>query len=141
MEDLRDNIPKVRIKCYMKKSQKDEGVSEQQFVVKLDKAYGFSCDDQVIVLRYSDFPSILEASTISELRKKIDTYADYAKRVQELKQKLLSAEKSHREQLDEIKIKHSIEVEKLKKENSLLNRGLNKMKRKVNELNEILRVF
>lgn len=141
MEDLRDNIPKVRVKCYKENSQRDEGVSEQQFIINLDKAYGFSCDDQVTVLRYSDFPIMMEVSTISELKKKVETYSENAKRVQELKQKLESAEKSHREQIDELKIKHSIEVKKLKEENSLLTRGLNKMKRKVRELNEILRVF
>jgi hypothetical protein len=113
MEDMSDKIPKTRVKCYMAKDNQNIKENEHYYV-KLDEAYGFNCGDTVIILRCSDFPEVIDINTLSELRKKIELYTNYAKRVKELKQKLESAENSYKEQLNELKVNHEIEITKLK---------------------------
>ncbi len=115
MDDLSDNIPKTKVKCYKKKDIQNIKENEHYYA-KLDKVYRFNCGDPVIVLRCTDFPEAIDLTTISELRKKIELYTNYAKRVNELKQKLESAEESYKEQLNELKVKHNMEITELKKE-------------------------
>ncbi len=114
MEDLRDIIPKTRVKYY--KGEINQNIKENEYYyVKLDEAYGFSGGDPVIILRCSDFPEAIDVTKMSELRKKIELYTNYAKRVKELNQKLESAKESYKEQLNELKVKHDIEISELKK--------------------------
>ena len=88
---------------------------ELDLFIDLANLPGFKNDDEIIILKCSDFPEVLDVNSVSELRKKIEDTSDNVKRVRELKQKLESAEASYSESLKVIKIKTDLEVEKLKK--------------------------
>ena len=93
---------------------------ELDLFIDLAKLPGFKNDDEIIILKCSDFTEVVDVNSVSELRKKIEDTSDNVKRVRELKQKLESAEASYSESLKVIKIKTDLEVEKLKNENKTL---------------------
>ncbi|MGV8144484.1 MAG: hypothetical protein ACP5OJ_07735 [Methanothermobacter sp.] len=118
---------------------------ELDLFIDLANLPGFKNDDEIIILKCSDFPEVLDVNSVSELRKKIEDTSDNVKRVRELKQKLESAEASYSESLKVIKIKTDLEVEKLKNENKTLKLDnkelslrLKDVTRRINELNSLL---
>lgn len=118
---------------------------ELDLFIDLAKLPGFKNDDEIIILKCSDFPEVVDVNSVSELRKKIEDTSDNVKRVRELKQKLESAEASYSESLKVIKIKTDLEVEKLKNENKTLKLDnkelslrLKDVTRRINELNSLL---
>jgi len=147
MPDSKDKITRTRVKRYNGKKQEDF-IDEPFLYVKLEESNGFNSDDEVIVLRYFDFPMMMDLQSVSQLKKIVEEVEDNSKRVKELKQKLESAEESNKETLDEIKIKHQLEIEKLEKENNSLKKDNQSMKgrlrrisKKSYEMNEILKDF
>lgn len=147
MPDSKDKITRTRVKRYNGKKQEDF-IDEPFLYVKLEESNGFNSDDEVIVLRYFDFPMMMDLQSVSQLKKIVEEVEDNSKRVKELKQKLESAEESNKESLDEIKIKHQLEIEKLEKENNSLKKDNQSMKgrlrrisKKSYEMNEILKDF
>lgn len=147
MPDSKDKITRTRVKRYNGKKQVDF-IDEPFLYVKLEESNGFNSDDEVIVLRYFDFPMMMDLQSVSQLKKIVEEVEDNSKRVKELKQKLESAEESNKETLDEIKIKHQLEIEKLEKENKSLKKDNQSMKgrlrrisKKSYEMNEILKDF
>lgn len=147
MPDSKDKITRTRVKRYNGKKQEDF-IDEPFLYVKLEESNGFNSDDEVIVLRYFDFPMMMDLQSVSQLKKIVEEVEDNSKRVKELKQKLESAEESNKESLDEIKIKHQLEIEKLEKENKSLKKDNQSMKgrlrrisKKSYEMNEILKDF
>lgn len=140
----KENITKTKVENFKEKYQSDKK-EEFELFIDLDKFQGFNIDDEVIILKCSDFPEVLNVKNISELRKKIDDTSDNVKRVRELKQKLESAEESYSESLKVMKIKTDLEIDELKKENNTLKRDnkelnlrLKDVTRRINELNSLL---
>ena len=111
MEDLKDNITITRVQRCL---DNDDGEA-QELIVKLDKAEGFREGDTVIVLHYRDFANMMDVSTVSELKRKLESYADSFKRVKELKLKLESMETYYKEQLHELKDQYNHQISKLTK--------------------------
>ncbi len=147
MSDSKDKITKKRVKrC---NGEEQGNFNDESFLyVKLEESHGFNSDDEVIVLRFLDFPMMMDLQSLSQLKKIIEEIEDNSKRVKELKQKIESAEESYKEMLDEIKIKHQLEKEKLEKENNSLKKDNQSMKgrlrrinKKSHEMNEILKDF
>lgn len=95
MDDLKDDITVTRVESYV------ENTAEQLFI-KLDESTGFKNGESVIVLRYQDFAHLADVSTVSELRRKLESYTNSFMRVKELKMKLESAETYYKEQLSEL---------------------------------------
>ncbi len=56
----------------------------------------------------------MDVSTVSELRRKLDSYANSFKRVKELRGKSDSAEIYYKEQLNELKAQYNHQILKLK---------------------------
>lgn len=147
MSDSKDKITKTRVK-HCNGEEKGNFNDKPFLYVKLEESHGFKSDDEVIVLRFLDFPMMMDLQSLSQLKKIIEEIEDNSKRVKELKQKLESAEESYKEMLDEIKIKHQLEKEKLEKENNSLKKDNQSMKgrlrrinKKSHEMNEILKDF
>lgn len=111
MENINDNITLTKVQS---KAQKDKGESEHLFV-ELDKAQGFREGDTVIVLHYRDFANTMDVSTVSELKRKLESYTNSFKRVSELKMKLESMETYYKEQLQELKAQYNHQLSKLTK--------------------------
>ena len=111
MEDLKDNITITRVQS---RARKGNSKSEELYV-KLDKNGGFREDDTVIVLQYRDFANMMDVSTVSELKRKLESYAHSFKRVGELKMKLESMETYYKEQLHELKAQYTRQISKLTK--------------------------
>jgi len=144
MPDLSNNIHKTRVECY-EEARLDKR-SEFNLFLRMDDVYEFHCNDEVIVLKCSDFPEMRELNTLDELKKKIDELRENAQRVRVLKRKLESAEESYKEGINELKIKHDLEIQKLQNEkhtaqndNKKLVDDLKKVNIRVNEINKILK--
>ncbi len=110
MKDLKDDITVTRVERQIKNDNRE---SEQLFV-KLGKDNDFSYGDKVIVLKYEDFHNMVEVGTVSELKRKLESYAHSFKRVKELRMKLESAEIYYKEQLSELKAQYNHQLSKLK---------------------------
>jgi hypothetical protein len=144
MVDLnKTNLIKTRVKPFKSNEQPD--LSELKLIVSIDETRGFSDDDEVVVLKCSDFPELSDVKDSIELRNKIEEHSDNAKRMRELKNKLESAQESHSETINVMKIKTDLEIEKLKNENISLKRDnkelslrLKDVTRRINELNNLL---
>ncbi len=113
MGDFRDNITIANVECH--NSIHDDMVIGDLFV-KLNEVSGFNCGERVIVLRYNDFPEVIDVNTISELRKRLESQINSAKRVKELTMKLKSLEEFYKEQLNEIESSYNLKISNLEKE-------------------------
>lgn len=109
MNDPTDDITVTRVESHLKIDDEAE-----QLFVKLDKAKGFSKGDTVIVLHYKDLSHVMDVSTVSELRRKLESYANSFKRVKELIMKMESTELYYKEQLSELKAQYNHKISKLK---------------------------
>jgi hypothetical protein len=119
MDDLRDKITIARVECH--KGIRNDFKLIRELFVKLDEAYGFNYGECVIILRYLDFPDMIDVNKISELKKRLESQVNSAKRVKELTMKLESMEESYKEQLNELKALHDLEISNLEKEINRLN--------------------
>ena len=117
MKDLKDDITITKVQYHVK-NDNDE---EEQLFIKLNNDNGFRDGDTVIVLHYRDFSNMMDVSTTSELKRKLESYANSFKRVKELKMKLESTEIYYKEQLNELKALHDLEISNLEKEINRLN--------------------
>lgn len=138
------NIVKTRVK-HFKKSNRLDNKTDLKLFISFDETRGFSDDEEVVVLKCSDFPELTEIKNSVELRRKIEEQSDNAKRVRELKNKLESAQESYKESHDVLKMKTDLEIDKLKNENKTLKRDnkelslrLKDVTRRINELNNLL---
>jgi hypothetical protein len=120
MEDLSDYITIARIECH--NGVHNDFNEIRELFIKLDEVYGFNCGERVIILRYLDFPDIIDINKISELKKRLESQVNSAKRVKELTMKLESMEESYKEQLNELKALHELKISNLEKEIIRLNR-------------------
>lgn len=111
MEKLNDNITITKVESLVKN---DNDELEELFV-KLDKAEGFSKGDTVIVLHYRDFANMMDVSTVSEMKRKLESYTHSFKRVKELKMKLESMEIYYKEQLNELRAQYNHQKSKITK--------------------------
>jgi hypothetical protein len=109
MNDPTDDITVTRVESHLINDEEDE-----QLFVKLNKANGFSKGDTVIILHYKDLSNVMDVSTVSELRRKLESYANSFKRVKELIMKLESTELYYKEQLSEVKDQYNDKISRLK---------------------------
>jgi len=116
---LRDNITIVKVEC--NNSVHDNMVIGDLFV-KLNEASGFNCGERVIILRYNDFPEVIDVNTISELKKRLESQINSANRVKELTMKLESMEEFYKEQLNELESLYNLKISNLEKEITRLER-------------------
>lgn len=137
----KDNLIKGKVEHFIRL----DNIEDLNLYIYVDKDSGFSEEEEVVVMKCSEFPELTNVRNSVELRKKIDEHTDNSKRVRELKQKLESAEESYNESLNVLKIKSDLEIENLKKENNSLlkeNRELSlrlkDVTRRINELNSLL---
>ncbi len=139
----KDNLIKAKVACL--KGNTKENTDTIQLIVPVDEEKGFSEEEDIVVLKCSEFPELTSIKNSVELRRKIDEHTDNLKRVRELKQKLESAEESFNESLNVLKVKTDLEIENLKKENETLKKDnkelslrLKDVTRRINELNSLL---
>lgn len=137
----KENIIKGKIKQFKGKEQPDV----PELFINVDETCGFSDKEEIVVLKCSEFPELIDVKDSVQLRKKIDEHNENSKRVRELKQKLESAEEAHTESINVLKIKTDLEIENLKKENESLklenkelSLRLKDVTRRINELNSLL---
>ena len=119
MDDLRDEITITRVECH--KTINNDFKLIKELFVKLDEVYGFNYGERVIVLRYLDFPDIIEVNKISELNKRLESQRNSTKRVKELTMKLASMKEYYQEQLNELKALHDLQISNLEKEINRIN--------------------
>ncbi|MCE5214313.1 MAG: hypothetical protein LLF83_06290 [Methanobacterium sp.] len=141
------SITKTKVEHFKENNRLDKR-NESDLYIKLDETHGFEFDDEVMIIKCSELPEIMDVKNIADLRKKIDELNENAKRVRELKRKLESAQESYNEEIKVIKIKTEMEInklkeenEKLKKNNEHLNENIQKINNKINELNIILNIM
>ncbi len=108
MNEQSDDITVTRVESHLNDDEAG------QLFVKLDKAKGFSKGDTVIVLHYKDLSHVMDVSTVSELRRKLESYSNSFKRVKELIMKLESTELYYKEQLSELKAQYNHKISRLK---------------------------
>ncbi len=109
MGDLKDDITIRKVENLAKIDNSEvEGL-----FVKLKMAEGFREGDAVIILKYDDFPAMTDVNTVSELKRKLESYVNSFKRVGELRAKLESMEIFYREQLRDLKAQYTHQISKL----------------------------
>ena len=140
----KDNIIKTRVE-HFKGNSRLENKNIMKLFITVDETSGFSEEEEVVVLKCSEFPELSGIKDSIQLRKKIEEHSDNAKRVRELKHKLESAQETYGESLNVLKIKTDLEIDNLKKENATLkkdnkelNLRLKDVTRRINELNSLL---
>ncbi|HEY0196507.1 MAG TPA: hypothetical protein VGC02_02935 [Methanobacterium sp.] len=140
----KDNIIKGKVKHFKGNNRLDNTDTSELFIY-VDEKRGFSEKEEVVVLKCLEFPELASIKNSVQLRKKIEEHTDNSKRVRELKHKLESAQESHSESLNVLKIKTDLEIENLKNENKTLKRDnkeltlrLKDVTRRINELNNLL---
>jgi len=111
MVDKKDDITITRVESQLKNDNNEKGT----LFIQLDKTNGFGEGDTVVVLSYKDFSDMIDVRTRSELKRKLESYADSFKRVGELKMKLESMEIVYKEQLHELKAQYNHQIKKLTK--------------------------
>jgi HD superfamily phosphohydrolase len=139
----KDNLIKGKVEYFKKKAENHTDIP--QLFVAVDEESGFSEEEEIVVLKCSEFPELTSVKNSVELRRKIEDHTDNLKRVRELKQKLESAQEAHKESLNVLKIKTDLEIENLKEENTTLKNEnkelslrLKDVTRRINELNNLL---
>ena len=111
MEKLKDDITITKVQRQVKIDEAEN----DELIVKLDKSNGFSDGDTVIILHYKDFSNMIDVSTVSELKRKLESYSNSFRRVKELKMKLESAEIYYKEQLRDLKAQYNHQLSRLAK--------------------------
>lgn len=142
-DSKKKNITRTRVKHF--KNNRLDKRNGLDLYVNIDQSSGFNYDDEVVVLKCSEFPEIRDIKSLSDLRKKLNELSDYTKRVKELSKKLESAQQSYQEEINVLKVKKKLEIKNLKKENTTLKRDnkelslrLKDVTRRINELNSLL---
>lgn len=137
------NLIKGKVEYFKKKPENN--TDTPQLFVAVDENRGFSQQEEIVVLKCSEFPELTSVKNSVELRKKIEDNTEHLKRVNELKQKLESAQETHKESLNVLKIKTDLEIKNLKEENTTLKSEnkelslrLKDVTRRINELNSLL---
>lgn len=111
MVNEKDDITITKVETQLINDNNKKG----KLFIQLDEAQGFRKGDTVVVLSYKDFSNMIDVRTRSELKRKLESYADSFKRVGELKMKLESMEIFYKEQLHEIKAQYNHQIKKLTK--------------------------
>ncbi len=140
-ETRKDNIIKGKVQQF----KGNNTTNAPELFIIVNEVCGFSEDEEIVVLKCSEFPELTRIKDSVELRHKIDEHSERSKRVRELKQKLESAQEAHAESLNVLKIKTDLEIDSLKKENEglmtenkELTMRLKDVTRRINELNSLL---
>lgn len=140
-ETRKNNLIKGKVENFIQL----DNLNDLNLYVYVDEDSGFSEDEEVVILKCTEFPELSGVKDSVELRKKIDEDSENSKRVKELKQKLESAKESYNESFNVLKVKTDLEIESLKKENNNLvtenkelSLRLKDVTRRINELNSLL---
>ncbi|HTX61680.1 MAG TPA: hypothetical protein VMC48_05175 [Methanobacterium sp.] len=143
-DEKKANIIKTEVKHFKGNHRRDDK-SNMDLFIQVDESCGFTEEEEVVLLKCSDFPELRNVKDAVELRNKIDEHSDNAKRVREVKQKLESAQESYNESLNVLKIKTDLEIDKLKEENETLQKEnkelslrIKDVTRRINEINSLL---
>ena len=107
MRDYTDDLTVTRVESNLEND-------DEHLFVKLGKSNGFRKGDTVIVLHYQDLSNVMDVSTVSELKRKLDSYANSFRRAKELLMKLESTEIYYKEQLSELKAQYNYQLSRLK---------------------------
>ena len=148
MTDKKDkSITKTRVEHFKENNRLDKR-NESDLYIKLDEKHGFNLDDEVMVIKCSELPEIMDVNNLDDLTKKIDDLNENSNRLRVLKRKMESAQESYKEEINVLKNNTNLEIEKLKEENEKLkkdnehlNENIQKINQKINELNIILNIM
>lgn len=148
MADKKDkSITKTRVEHFKENNRLDKR-NESDLYIKLDETHGFNLDDEVMVIKCSELPEIMDVNNLDDLTKKIDDLNENSNRLRVLKRKMESAQESYKEEINVLKNNTNLEIEKLKEENEKLkkdnehlNENIQKINQKINELNIILNIM
>lgn len=142
-DSKKDNIIKTEVKHFKSMDQIDD--IKLNLFIYIDEECGFKENEEVVLLKCSEFPELRDIKNSIELRKKIQNHGENAKRVRELRSKLESAQESYNESLNVSKIKTDLKINKLKEENETLKTEnkelslrLKDVTRRINEINSLL---